>query len=335
MARVGIAEQEGRAGYYYPALPCSVLTILMTTNTQSKVYCFTLNNYTEDEFQSICGLYDGGGVQYLIVGRERGDSGTPHLQGFIRWATKKRFNAARDAISGRAHLSTAKGTDEQNQKYCSKDGDFREWGTPVDRRGGSGCQFTYFRDWCRGYYDDNGAIPTERAIADAFPALYVRYRKNVLDLSLAVCPCPEFVDPDTVELRGWQRDLEQRLGEQPDDRTVEFIIDTLGGKGKSWFQRYMYTKHEDVQLLSIGKRDDIAYAIDATKRIYFFNIPRGGMEFLQYTNLEGLKDRVVFSTKYQSTTKLLTQTPHVVVFCNEEVDRNKMSADRYKVTRLI
>jgi hypothetical protein len=109
-----------------------------------------------------------------------------------------------------------------------------------------------------------------------------------------------------------------------------FYVDDEGGKGKSWFQAWYLTKNpEKTQVLSAGKRDDIAHTIDKTKSVFFFNIPRGGMEYLQYPILEQLKDRMVFSPKYNSTMKFLTAVPHVVVFCNEHPDMNKMSLDRY------
>jgi hypothetical protein len=87
-------------------------------------------------------------------------------------------------------------------------------------------------------------------------------------------------------------------------------------------------------LLAPGKRDDLAHAIDVSKSVFLFNVPRGSMEFLQYGVLEQLKDRVIFSPKYESTTKVILQKTHVVVFCNEEPDLTKMSADRYVIRNL-
>lgn len=111
-----------------------------------------------------------------------------------------------------------------------------------------------------------------------------------------------------------------------------FYVDPEGGKGKSWFQAWYLTKHpETTQVLSGGKRDDIAHSIDQSKSVFFFNIPRGGMEFLQYTILEQLKDQMVFSPKYNSQMKFLSKTPHVLVFCNEQPDLNKMTEDRYTI----
>jgi len=43
---------------------------------------------------------------------------------------------------------------------------------------------------------------------------------------------------------------------------------------------------------------------------------------------------MIFSPKYASTVKILQKLPHVLVFCNEDVDHSKMSADRFDVTIL-
>jgi Putative viral replication protein len=53
-----------------------------TMNKKVQKFCFTLNNYTEDEFKKI-GEYMLKNAVYGIVGREIGELGTPHLQGYI------------------------------------------------------------------------------------------------------------------------------------------------------------------------------------------------------------------------------------------------------------
>ena len=62
-----------------------------------------------------------------------------------------------------------------------------------------------------------------------------------------------------------------------------------------------------------------------------FNIPREGMEYLPYTALEMIKDKMIFSPKYNSHTKMFKKNNHVVAFCNETPDMSKMSADHYSI----
>lgn len=91
-------------------------------------WCFTLNNYTEEEYSSIV-LKCNELCEKWIIGKEIGESGTPHLQGFLRFKTKKRplgvFNFTKSI-----HWETARGNDKENIDYCSKDGIFEGYGIP-------------------------------------------------------------------------------------------------------------------------------------------------------------------------------------------------------------
>ena len=91
---------------------------------QSKRWCFTLNNYTDEDIASFHAAIDRA---YVIIGKEVGATGTPHLQGYITFFKNKRLGAVR-AIHGRAHWEIARGSTEENIIYCSKEGDFHELG---------------------------------------------------------------------------------------------------------------------------------------------------------------------------------------------------------------
>jgi hypothetical protein len=173
--------------------------------------------------------------------------------------------------------------------------------------------------------------PSERIIAREFPGLFLRYPR-LTGLLEHLLPHP---DIQSGEFREWQSVLDSKLKAPPNDRTVEFIIDPEGAQGKSWFVRYYVSKYPDqTQFLSVGKRDDLAFAIDESKSIFLFDVPRGQLEFFQYSVLEKLKDQLVFSSKYASRIKVIPQPVHVVVFTNEHPDRSKMTPDRYVETLL-
>lgn len=296
-------------------------------------WCFTLNNPTEDEQRRIRELFSPGtGVQYLVVGQERGDSGTPHLQGFVSFGTRRRLQQVRAALGNRIHAEAARGTPQQASEYCKKEGDFAEWGTLPPGQG-KRTDLDRYKSWVLEYFDDNGRRPTEREIAIEHSALWVRYPERILSLRDMLLPAPTLVDG---ELKPWQEELYQEIDDGTfDDRTIRFIVDQDGGKGKSWFCRYVLSKlPEESQLLSIGKRDDLAHAVDASKSIFLFNVPRNQMEFLRYEVLEQMKDRTIFSPKYNSQTKILEKVPFVAVFSNEQPDYDKMTEDRYHVTEI-
>lgn len=93
-------------------------------STRSLGWCFTLNNYNEQEYLELLETE----CQYIIIGKEVGESGTPHLQGFIHFAKPGKTLAGCKKINGKAHWEQTKGSIDQNVEYCSKDGAFEERG---------------------------------------------------------------------------------------------------------------------------------------------------------------------------------------------------------------
>lgn len=98
---------------------------------RTRNYCFTLNNYTNEEYELITKLK----CKYSIVGREVGENGTHHLQGFIIFSNAKSFNATKKLLGKRTHIEPSKGTPYSNFKYCSKDGDYVESGDRPEKVG--------------------------------------------------------------------------------------------------------------------------------------------------------------------------------------------------------
>ena len=312
----------------------------MPTQHAAKRWCFTLNNYTPAEYQAILDSADN--FDYLIVAREHGDSGTPHLQGYFILNTKLRLRNVKQLSNQafqRAHLEVSRGTPQEASDYCKKGdvdpenpdqrlpADYEEFGElPVSQQGKRN-DFERFRDWILSLEQR----PTDAEVFIEFPSLYGRYRQNLSNIMDLIAPAPRLVH-GPVDLRPWQQRIHNIIDDEPvNNRQVIFVVDPEGNSGKSFLTRYWFTLFpERIQLLSIGRRDDLAHAIDITKSIFAFDIPRGGMEFMQYNVLEQLKNGVIFSPKYCSQTKILRETRvHVIVFCNEEPDRSKMTADRF------
>jgi len=292
-----------------------------------KHWCFTVNNYTTTEYDVLLILGASAMVDYFVCGKETGTTGTPHLQGYVAFSNRKTLANAKLLICDRAHLEGMRGTSTQASLYCKKDGDYVEYGTlptGTRRRG----------DWAAllEHVTSSTSRPTERELMLEFPSLVCQYPEGVRRMLETFHPPTLLVEGD---LREWQLDLESRLQADPDDRTVTFVVDPIGGAGKTWFlKRSLTTFVNRIQVLKVGKRDDLAYALDETKSIFMFDVPRTCMEFFQYSIVEMIKDQVVFSPKYQSKTKLFCHKTHVVVFCNECPDMTKLTHDRYDIISL-
>lgn len=295
-------------------------------NSRCKRWVFTINNYNDEHIASLDSLE----CRYLVYGRETAPTtGTPHLQGFVVFETALRRSTIVANVGG-GHWQPANGTSQQASDYCKKDGNFTERGQLPNQQG-KRRDLERLVDWLDEFIEDNGRAPTEREVARLQPLALLK-RIDIMRLARLRAPDPIIRDGEPNE---WQRHLYDELESDADDRSVIFYVDSEGGKGKTWFQQWLVSKApEKVQLLGVGKRDDMTFAVDADKTVFLVNVPRGGMEFLQYTVLEQLKDRMVFSTKYQSSMKVLKSNVHVVVFCNEDPDMAKMSGDRYVIRAL-
>lgn len=85
----------------------------------AKRWGFTYNNYRKEDiesilvpkFQSNCTLY--------VFQEETGEAGTPHLQGYIEFETKRRPTELK--LPKQMHWYCAKGTQEENIAYCTKE----------------------------------------------------------------------------------------------------------------------------------------------------------------------------------------------------------------------
>lgn len=153
------------------------------TNSTVRRFCFTLNNYTESDYD-IIKLFLITNCKYGIVGKELApNTGTPHLQGFCNLQKPMRFSTIKKCLSDRVHLEKANGSDEQNQTYCSKAGESFETGTPS-----KGGQRTDLQSLL---VDIQNGDTDKRLLAEKHPSVYIRYFRgidNYLKLMYPIAP---------------------------------------------------------------------------------------------------------------------------------------------------
>jgi len=82
----------------------------MSNSARSRCWCFTLNNYTADEFAAARSLNSAAGVAYACFAPEIAESGTPHLQGYVRFTNARSLASVRREHP-RAHWESSRGTD--------------------------------------------------------------------------------------------------------------------------------------------------------------------------------------------------------------------------------
>lgn len=148
---------------------------ILTTHSHNKKkemsrfrnFVFTVNNYTDDDVKAL----DAFECSYMIYGYEKGESGTPHLQGYCEMKQQKSLKQLKKAFP-RAHIEKRRGTAEQAADYCKKDGNFVEKG--VLSQQGKRNDIIALRDEVKG----NPTITT-RELIERLPESLARFPRFV------------------------------------------------------------------------------------------------------------------------------------------------------------
>ncbi len=143
------------------------------------------------------------------------------------------------------------------------------------------------------------------------------------------------IDPlEGKELYDWQKDILNMVRGEASDRKVFWYWSAEGNVGKSVLCKHMVLKEEAIVVGGAFK--DAYYAIMqrvAKSRpvdIVVFALSRSQGNKVSYIAIEGIKDGMFFSPKYESG-MCVYNPPHVLVFANEAPDLSKLSSDRWEV----
>ena len=240
----------------------------------SKHWCFTLNNYTTDDIDTFRNI-DSSIVPKYIFQEETGENGTPHLQGYLMFKSKKRPKSI--FKNNKIHWEKCRSV-KHAINYCKKG----------DTRTGE----------C--------------------------YSRCI--------PLPYKID---IKLYDWQKELVKIVDKEPDDRSIYWIWEDKGCRGKTTFAKWLFLNYDGVVVLS-GKGTDMKNGIIKYEektgnlpKIVIINVPRSNTGFLSYTGIEEIKDMFFFSGKYEGG-MVCGKNPHLLIFANEAPDYYKMSEDRWK-----
>lgn len=286
---------------------------------------FTWNNYDKAELDSLrTRLSQEETVRYACFGKEIGEGGTPHLQGYVAFKKQKTLLQCKAQISTAAHVVPCKGTEEQNIAYCSKqctdDNPFEEFGTRKRQSGKRTDLEPFMADVQAGELDRKVLLLRYPYIAAQYPRFFDRF------ISVHR-PIPE---PPAYPYRPWQQKISDILSVDPSPRLIQFVVDFKGNAGKSWFCDDYCWKHHDAFVIEFGKKADMAFTLPDTLRVLFVDVTREQIEHLNYSFLESCKNGRVFSPKYESHVKRYPPM-HVVVMMNQDPEMSKLSVDRYDI----
>lgn len=290
---------------------------------RSNRVCFTLNNYDFVDVAFIEQyLQNTKNLRYGVAGLETASTGTNHIQGFIHldadpkkcgikfW--KKELQFTQDA-----HFENAMGTDEQNQKYCIKDGLYIEEGEP--------------RTDSNKYKEIYEAAKTN--VEDAIAMDYEFGLKHYYQLhQIFKDNNKENMKAQLVQLRDWQKEAVEKLENQK-DRGILFVVDEKGGKGKSALARHLLTTKNSWGCQG-GKINDLMHTYKRDAEFVIFDMARcNNPDFFPWNFMENLKNGWFMSTKYHGGMQIFTP-PKIIVFMNQCPPKEKLSYDRYELLEI-
>lgn len=248
---------------------------------RSRAWCFTLNNWTDEERSQIISKIENLNGKY-VIGKEIGElCGTPHLQGYILFKNQIEWNAL-VKWNSRWHLEKARHKKDNNLKYCSKDGDFVT----------------------------NFPLPRRQRLLNKY---------------------------NDVIWKDWQQEIIRIIETKADARTINWVYDGPGNRGKSFLAKYLCLRYDAI--ISSGKSADIFNQIkvwldsheeDQDPTLVLLDCPRYSVEYINYGAIEQVKNGMIYSGKYEGGCCYF-DNPHVFVFANEYPEYDKMSKDRWNV----
>lgn len=304
-------------------------------------YCFTLNNYTEAQYQKLYASIGQCGIQYICVGRE-GKEATPHLQGYLQ-SNQKNKSRFHDKLE--IYVTPQRETAIQARDYCKKEGDWIEQGS--------------FNEEIKGWKEKNQGTRTDIMEVKASIARGDTYSDICLNHFATASRCYKFIKEQIQERdsneelkssleeyknvvwRPWQQEILTISQAAPHPRKIHWIWESTGNTGKSFLAKYLAAAYRAC-LMKPGKQGDLAHIISKTNtRLYIFDLSRtnapseGREHFLDsaYSLAEDLKNGVIQSTKYDSMT-MIRKTATVLFFANFPPDLSKWSEDRYEIKHL-
>ena len=308
----------------------------MAALKQAKRWCFTLNNYDNSEWLNVVDRVTDKVVKYAVIGEETGNSGTVHLQGYIRFKTKQRMSSVKKHVGKRAHVEICRGTEEENKLYCVKDGKIMlEVGVYNTSVGVRGCPSSMG--------DDVVALidflVSGKTIADIEPEHYMTYVRygnmisKIANAKIADAKLKEMNSSyDNVKWKQWQKDTISDIDGPIHDRKVMWVFDEKGGQGKTFLSKYLVSRGDCVRFEN-GKSADIKFGYTG-QRCVIFDLSRSQMDHINYEIIESVKNGIIYNTKYECEMRIY-KIPHVLVFSNQRPDETKLSQDRWQIEEVV
>lgn len=324
------------------------------TTIPHRNWCFTWNNYSEEDYIRISSL-SSQQCNYVIVAKEVGDNGTPHLQGYIELCKPSRLTGVKkllDELRGKSspiHLEPrAAACRDRAILYCKKSTQPKDQWLALKELGNEYGRDAVFKETihkvsAQGHRSDWDAIRDKckvanslADVADDYPEHAIRYSTGIMSLIASYKQRHE-IDAlkaqfeHNFELRPWQATLVKEIDNSVGTGIVRWIFCDTGLTGKSELAKWLAI-YRGALAISNGRTADIAHAWNG-EQLVILDISRTSEERLNYDALERLASGLIFSGKYNSAPKI-ARRPYIVVFANCLPIWQTLSVGRWNVSKL-
>lgn len=204
--------------------------ILHNSMSRARAFCFTINNWTEDDLIQCLECIDN--CVYAIIGFEEGSQEhTPHIQGYGYWKNARTIKTISKEMP-RAHIEIAKGTAKQNREYCMKQGDFNEWGILPEQ--GKRNDLIDFKDAILNNTNEMDIINNHTECLARYDRFYRRCRNKVLEQR-----AKEMIQPEIIVITGTPGSGKTRhIYDNEDINEVYKAEVGDGSSGSIWWDNY-------------------------------------------------------------------------------------------------
>jgi hypothetical protein len=139
-------------------------------------WCFTLNNPSEEDYTQIYNLEFNQELSYGVVGLEKGSqNGTVHFQGYLIMKAPWRLSKCRELFDTAAHFEIAIADTAKNRLYCTKEGNFFEFGNVPEERSSAGGRE-------KKRWEEARELAKEGSIDDIDASIYVPYYRTLKEI---------------------------------------------------------------------------------------------------------------------------------------------------------
>jgi hypothetical protein len=206
------------------------------------------------------------------------------------------------------HLEPSRGSDEENEKYCKKDGNAVSAGKYKEEREKKDAS-----DYMQTIVDYILAEECfdEETLYSKFGKHYLKQGRQAISLARGIMSSRKrkslVDDMDDTELKPWQSECVNLLSAQ-NDRQILWVIDPVGGAGKTFLCKQLVAQLNAFYTTSTNSRD-VACAYNG-------------------------ENYVIFDLTRESRLKVAHGPTKVLVMINKEPDLSKLSRDRWHTMRL-